>query len=73
MAGVECPEENGDEEEEDSMGIFVISRFGPRWHEWATSAKRIYLNVVSNKSDKYVGAILRVVFECLPSVIMAKM
>jgi hypothetical protein len=39
----------------------------------ATSAKRIYLNVVSNKSGKYVGAILRVVFECLPSVIMAKM
>jgi hypothetical protein len=35
MAGAECPEENGDEEEEDSMGIFVISRFGPRWREWA--------------------------------------
>jgi hypothetical protein len=26
----------------------------------ATSAKMIYLNVVSNKSGKYVGAILRV-------------
>jgi hypothetical protein len=29
--------------------------------------------VFSNKSGKYVGAILRMVFECLPFVIMAKM
>jgi hypothetical protein len=36
-------------------------------------AKRIYLNVVSDKSGKYVRVILGVVFECLPSVIMAKM
>jgi hypothetical protein len=33
MAGAECPEENAEEEEEDSKGIFGISRFDPRWHE----------------------------------------
>jgi hypothetical protein len=27
------PRRNKDEEEEDSKGILIISRFGPRWHE----------------------------------------
>jgi hypothetical protein len=31
------------------------------------------LNVFADKSGKYVGAILRMAFECLPFVIMAKM
>jgi hypothetical protein len=41
------------------------------WH--ATSAKRVIVNESSNKSGKSVGAILRMAFECLPFVIMARM
>jgi hypothetical protein len=42
-----------------------------RWH--ATSAKTVIVNGFSYKSGKSVGVILRMAFECMPFVIMAKM
>jgi hypothetical protein len=43
------------------------------WLWRATSAKMVIVNESSNKSGKSVGAVLRMAFECLTFVIMAKM
>jgi hypothetical protein len=45
-----------------------------KWPRWgATSTKMVIVNEVSNKSDKSIGAILRVAFEQVPTVRVANM